>query len=1156
MSVGEPPTAEEMGAAVSQIRSGGGELPAHPTSSSSLRPSSPASLIASISSWISRSPVAVAEEPPEECKHEADVTWAATHGIRTVQTALVEARAIMAQQRTQMEAEAAAEDAAAAEAEHAAVKRNKPWARSHAPSPLDAGAPERRATVAAAEAVAEGSDHGDAGTGTTLALAPPLGDFRALCDVPVLGGMSHAATQVGTLPMKDLVESASIHQDVLGDEWVYYEGYKCTGWMCLLATDGRTLQLGQDHFRKRRQAARKMKKGLLARSGTSFALTGTRDVADANALARKKEAQRDAGEDEDVADGEAHCILMTGDGQTFRRNPEIGEWYVETGQATVLKGWNNYFKLSLDVHFAPNGAPVYVIPEPEPEPEPEIDLGMYMRQNSGKAGTKFSLSNSGIAQHEATEAVVLAGGPAARSTEDVVHDAIDMGWWGCDLVPGTTTHDNGCSNIRGIQEATLKQVNAKAGDVILEVGFFLGEAMAKTATTLATASKACRLIEPSRERIKEAEDKVNACGLALKTAKINGDAAAAEAVRTAKAAAAEAAEKAEEERLKREAQEAKMEGAGAMETLRILAEEAEAAEEAAAEGLANRCFEYPEHVNHVVERTVAEIASDAASVSADAGHVCSMAAAEMCKAAEDLDRLSIGGGGAGVIHGCDLEGRVESLRDWLSEELPAEAANAAQCCAADVAGGLNSLPFPGQIFDKAYVIGALSFWPDLPVALQELRRVLDPQGVLVLALQCSLLAAGQWKAHLPNGVVWSELEIRQALREAGFGIEGSHSMMRAKRFTLDDETNARDMDAAMRQEKIERLELTQQQQRAANERNLKVVPDCTIEYVGFACYRTVYCTACKVSISSGRSLYQPAERSDTEPNAEADQQAQRRLQHSQTVGYGLAFGPTSCECLLTILNDADIDALQLDVSHPFGAEGDMVVTHTFNKQNFPPVDLENHHTPPVHDFRFLQENTENMIKTLSSNKRAMHVTVKAYAAELDYKGEVTTRSVLGSGFVDLGLLILNLDTRGERPDKYAFEVAVQGTDASQGPVAKVVVEFRGDAQAWCAAFMRRLRTIYFPGHEEVNICRDCYRMTTVFASQTAAIAARWKTKHAELEEITAKTEENKGSQGVALDHVILVAGQLDGRFSAARAMDDADLLSSNFMRAGVTAALP
>ena len=655
--------------------------------------------------------------------------------------------------------------------------------------------------------------------------------------------------------------------------------------------------------------------------------------------------------------------------------------------------------------------------------------------------------------------------------------------------------------------------------------------MAKTAKTLAAASKVCHLTKPSRERIKKAEETVKVCGLALEAAKVAADAAAVEAAKAAKAAAAEAAKKAEEDRLKREAKEAQMEGAGAMEMLKILAAEAEDAEAAADTALVDHAVD---DRGQIAEPTLAEKARDAASASADAGQVCSAAAAEMCKAAEDLDRQSIAGGGAGVIHGCDLEGRVESLRDWLSDALPGDAGDAAQCCAADVAGGLGSLPFPGQIFDKAYVIGALSFWPDLPVALEEFRRVLDPQGSLVLALQCSLVAAGQWKAHLPSGVVWNELDIRQALREAGFGIQV------AKRFVLDDETNARDMDEATRQEKIERLELTQQQQRAANERNLKMAPDCTIEYVGFACYRTVYCATCRVAVSSGKSMYQPVGANPT-PNAEPS--------------YALAFGPTSCECLLSILDDVDVDELQLDVSHPWGAEGDLVVTHTFGKQEFPPVDLENHHTPPVYDFQFTQENTENLMKTLSSNRRAMHVTVKAYAAELDYKGDVTTRTLLGGGTVDLGELILKLDTQGEQPDSYAFEVAVQATDASRGPVVKVVVEFRGEAQAWSAAFMRRLRTIYYPAHEEVNICRDCYRMATVFASQTAAIADRWKTKHAELEEMTADTEKNKGSQGVALDYVILVAGPLDGRFSAARAMDEANLLSANFMRAGVTAAL-
>jgi glutaredoxin len=339
------------------------------------------------------------------------------------------------------------------------------------------------------------------------------------------------------------------------------------------------------------------------------------------------------------------------------------------------------------------------------------------------------------------------------------------------------------------------------------------------------------------------------------------------------------------------------------------------------------------------------------------------------------------------------------------------------------------------------------------------------------------------------------------------------------------------------------LKLAQQQQRAAEARNLKIVPDIQIKYVGAPCYRTVYCICCRGFIGSGSPLYQPV--GDNPPPKPQPK-------------YKLSFGPTSCECLLPLLDADYVDELQLDVAHPWSP--DVIVTHTFGKQEFPPVDLENHHTLPVLDYHFTTEQTEMLMKALSTNKRAMHVTVKAYAAEVDYKGEVTTRTLLGTGTVDLGVFLLNKASQSEAPlgkgddssskesgVQYQMTVLVESNTASRDPMARVTLDFRGDARAWNVAYAWRLRRIYHPESEEVNICRDCFRMAETFNKQQKEITARWVKKHKELKERADETQRNKGALGVGLDYVIFTACPSNGRHSAARSLAEADRLSDNFL---------
>lgn len=45
------------------------------------------------------------------------------------------------------------------------------------------------------------------------------------------------------------------------------------------------------------------------------------------------------------------------------------------------------------------------------------------------------------------------------------------------------------------------------------------------------------------------------------------------------------------------------------------------------------------------------------------------------------------------------------------------------------------LPFPDAVFDRAFSVNTVQFWPDRAVGLAELHRVLKPGGLLAIAIQ-------------------------------------------------------------------------------------------------------------------------------------------------------------------------------------------------------------------------------------------------------------------------------------------------------------------------------------------------------------------------------------------------------------------------------------
>jgi ubiquinone/menaquinone biosynthesis C-methylase UbiE len=84
------------------------------------------------------------------------------------------------------------------------------------------------------------------------------------------------------------------------------------------------------------------------------------------------------------------------------------------------------------------------------------------------------------------------------------------------------------------------------------------------------------------------------------------------------------------------------------------------------------------------------------------------------------------------------------------------------------AGESGAIPAPDGAFDKAYSVHTLYFWPDLHAGLCELRRVLRPGGLLVLAFHTSENAAKV--EELPSAVYTLRpgQTVIAALQRAGF----------------------------------------------------------------------------------------------------------------------------------------------------------------------------------------------------------------------------------------------------------------------------------------------------------------------------------------------------------------------------------------------------
>jgi ubiquinone/menaquinone biosynthesis C-methylase UbiE len=86
-------------------------------------------------------------------------------------------------------------------------------------------------------------------------------------------------------------------------------------------------------------------------------------------------------------------------------------------------------------------------------------------------------------------------------------------------------------------------------------------------------------------------------------------------------------------------------------------------------------------------------------------------------------------------------------------------------------GDVSELPFAGETFDKVFSIHSIYFWPEPLTALKEVRRVLKPQGWLVL----TILPKEKWNLENPTTPIgtagcrpYHGEELTRLLADAGF----------------------------------------------------------------------------------------------------------------------------------------------------------------------------------------------------------------------------------------------------------------------------------------------------------------------------------------------------------------------------------------------------
>lgn len=148
---------------------------------------------------------------------------------------------------------------------------------------------------------------------------------------------------------------------------------------------------------------------------------------------------------------------------------------------------------------------------------------------------------------------------------------------------------------------------------------------------------------------------------------------------------------------------------------------------------------------------------------------------------KDARVLDVGcGGGANLLRLLALapEGHVTGL-DYSETSVVTSRETAAAEVAAGrcevVQGDVAAMPFTDGSFDLVTGFETIYFWPDVPRALAEIRRVLAPGGTLFFCNEDDGTSNEDWTSAIDELRVYTADELAALLAEAGFtGIDPWH----------------------------------------------------------------------------------------------------------------------------------------------------------------------------------------------------------------------------------------------------------------------------------------------------------------------------------------------------------------------------------------------
>ncbi|MDY4611408.1 MAG: methyltransferase domain-containing protein [Sphaerochaetaceae bacterium] len=87
-----------------------------------------------------------------------------------------------------------------------------------------------------------------------------------------------------------------------------------------------------------------------------------------------------------------------------------------------------------------------------------------------------------------------------------------------------------------------------------------------------------------------------------------------------------------------------------------------------------------------------------------------------------------------------------------------------------VHGDVLHLPFKDGLYDAVTAFETVYFWPDLALAFSEVRRILKPGGIFLIACEMADTTATKWSERIEGLTIYSGGDLQNRLERAGFSV--------------------------------------------------------------------------------------------------------------------------------------------------------------------------------------------------------------------------------------------------------------------------------------------------------------------------------------------------------------------------------------------------